>query len=290
MQTIYRRLEPETIDALAANAAIQTDWFRVNNAYKAIKYGTPLVSTAVSAGNALIDSTVANCFGAPVGIDCSAYQTGTYAAAWYSGATLYLLARISSTAPSGEALSLTERITNGDMETGDPPTGYISRNSATLSRQGSGQAGNCLLVSRSTVNNPGAYKSYIETTGNLQKVTVYAKAKEEATASLYQSSDTAVSSGVVSQTAEAAADWSTQLSTYRTVMSGASVYVSMYVTASNGTDGAYFDTLSSRSVTMPAATGVLLESSPGVRGYIYKHASFDPNAASTFKIFYVGAP
>jgi len=69
---------------------------------------------SILANQAMMDTTATNSFVAPVGLDLSAYQTGTYAIALYQ-ATKMCWGYISATAPAGE--TSTELITNGTFET-----------------------------------------------------------------------------------------------------------------------------------------------------------------------------
>ena len=62
-----------------------------------------IVPFDITAGNALIDSTTANAFCAPVGVDLSPYR-GKFMELW-SGSTLWAQAWISATAPGGESLT-----------------------------------------------------------------------------------------------------------------------------------------------------------------------------------------
>jgi hypothetical protein len=55
-----------------------------------------------------------------------------------------------------------------------------------------------------------------------------------------------------------------------------------------GATDATVDLYSAKKVTDCAATGALLTTDGTTRGYISLNASFNPNLASTFKVFYIG--
>ena len=167
--------------------------------YQIIKENrTTLIATSnITAGNALMDTTTANAFAAPVGVDLTAYQDGRHLAHFTDSSGYVAVGWISATAPSGEALG-------------------AEINSGTL------------------------------TISKLYKITA------------------------------------TEANHF-----GTGYLVDRYFT-SLGTETCDANNKVKEN-TMPAATGALLLSSKGgSRGYLYKHASFDPNGALTLKILFMG--
>jgi hypothetical protein len=138
-------------------------------------------------------------------------------------------------------------------------TDVSSFSSATLTSVAGGKTNNCLLIARNGVANPGGFESLNTVVNGLYLASVYAKAKEEATAALgiYRTSTAQVAYKIV--TAEAAADWSVQLSLYYTVPATPQ-YMIIQSVAAAGTNGTYFDTASVKQVITPSATGVTISS------------------------------
>ena len=217
-----------------------------------------VASGDITAGNALIDATTANAFAAPVGVDLSAYQTGKYRLDLYSTATGVLWAQgfISATAPSGLEESTT------DVYSGYNLTSGWTTITATI---------NSVNKFTNTSTDAFVYKN-MAVAGGLYKTTLTAT----------------VTSGVLRVLANggslimAIAGAGSKYATNRI-----DVVSRMYFKNIGGGNGAetVIDSISMFRVSMPAATGVLLLSSyGGSRGFVFQHASFDPNAALSYKI------
>jgi hypothetical protein len=216
-----------------------------------------IISSEITAGNALIDSTTANAFIAPVGVDLSPYR-GKFMELW-SGSTLWAQAWISATAPSGEALDGTNIVTNGDFASSNGwITSVFTISGGTLNANGSGYA------ARTTVSPLGSlYKLSVDITA-------------------YTSGNFCMAfAGFNSPSFTSATPPETKI---------------VYINASTANSQIWFkslvipliatvDNFTAYKVTMPAATGALLLSTQGgSRGWAYKHASFNPNAALTMRI------
>jgi hypothetical protein len=224
-----------------------------------------IISSEITAGNALIDSTTDNAFIAPVGVDLSPYR-GKFMELW-SGSTLWAQAWISATAPSG--LAETEAIVNGDFSawTGDNPNSwsfigtedannYITQDPAGQAKMARGATGYYHPL-QSIITTGGLYHSSIDINAITGTFTFHSGAY------IYASYTT---------TGTKTAYWTQFYSN--------SLYLFL---AANST--ATIDNVSAKCVTMPAATGALLLSTQGgSRGWAYKHASFNPNAALTMRI------
>jgi len=218
----------------------------------------PVIATHnISAYNALMDTTTDNAFAAPVGVDLSPYQDGKHILALYDASGYAAAGWISATAPSGE--SLTDVLTYATLNLTSGWTVY----------------GATITDADSFVNTKisGLVYKYIMIVGNLYKSSISAT----------------VSAGTVMIHGPA-------FSTIYAINGAGDAYAtavntSIVLANVSGGVGATTDitAINVASVDMPAATGALLLSSKGgSRGYIYKHASFDPNAALTAKILYVG--
>jgi len=213
-----------------------------------------VASGDITAGNALIDSTTANAFAAPVGVDLSAYQTGKYRLDLYQTSTGVLWAQgfISATAPSGLALSATDLASGWNITNWTLGSGNVSITDADtyVSTAGAGIYKNLGLVSQRLYQ------------------FVIAGTVSAGFCRLLDFDGTSYNPNAFGTT------YGTWKTTNRPVY--------LYNSAAATTD---ITTLQIKQVTMPAATGALLLSSyGGSRGFVFKHASFDPNAALSYKI------
>jgi hypothetical protein len=211
-----------------------------------------IISSEITAGNALIDSTTANAFIAPVGVDLSPYR-GKFMELW-SGSTLWAQAWISATAPGGESLTDVLTYATLNLTSGWTPTLATATDADSFV-------------------NTGVNGMLNKTTGPL------------ATGKLYKSTFAAtVSAGTARLVgANSVTICNNNVTMYATAVGGSSFYIFNY----SGGIGATTDitALNVASVDMPAATGALLLSTQGgLRGWAYKHASFNPNAALTMRI------
>jgi len=246
------------------------NWFNKNSAfnwndaygytYQIIKENraVTVATSSVSAGNALIDATTANAFAAPVGVDLTAYQDGRHLAHFTDSSGQVAVAWISSTAPSGEALSdeIIGNTTFDDASWWDGITGGYSVSGGVL---------NC--------NSPttDVKKTATLTAGKLYKRSVTITRVSGVLNVLYDGNKAPIT--MVGTTT----NYFTPIGTILILSGGGGSFV--------GT----IDNPSLKQVTMPAATGALLLSSKGgSRGWLYKSATFDPNLAQTLKILYYG--
>jgi hypothetical protein len=216
-----------------------------------------VASGDITAGNALIDSTTANAFAAPVGVDLSAYQTGKYRLDLYSTASGVLWAQgfISATAPSGLA-------DGGEL---NPDTTFDA----------GGWSGTGWVVSggvaTATNTTESVYRSMLTLPSSKLFKTVYE-------VSSFTSGKCAVRLSGINGAEKGATGTYTDY-----ITGGASTNAGITGTSTPFTGS--ITSLSVKQLTMPAATGALLLSSyGGSRGFVFKHASFDPNAALSYKI------
>jgi hypothetical protein len=217
-----------------------------------------IVPFDITAGNALIDSTTDNAFIAPVGVDLSPYR-GKFMELW-SGSTLWAQAWISATAPSGEALGSSLFVNNADFATDEPAGTSWTRGTGWTISGGVAVASSVTGTSLSQGStSPGAlYKMVVDLKSRTQGTVVFR-----------------VSGSGFGATS--------------TVANGITQYITATSAANIGFTGTSFsgtiDNPFAYQVTMPASTGALLLSTQGgSRGWAYKHASFNPNAALTMRI------
>jgi hypothetical protein len=211
-----------------------------------------IISSEITAGNALIDSTTDNAFIAPVGVDLSPYR-GKFMELW-SGSTLWAQAWISATAPSGESLTDVLTYATLNLTSGWTPTSVtITDADSFVNTSANGYPIKLALLVRGKL-----YKSSIVATASAGTVRVQGSSSTP----------------------------------YYAVNGAGNMYATainsdMVLANFNGGIGATTDitALNVASVDMPAATGALLLSTQGgSRGWAYKHASFNPNAALTMRI------
>ena len=231
---------------------------KVNNAVE-------VATGSIDAGNALMDTTTANAFAAPVGVDLSPYQDGKHILAMYQ-ATGAAIGWISATAPSGESLDVELYV---DTVFTIPPWIKASANwsiaGGIATHNGSNQATDYVAV--------GITRSV----GMLYKNTITVSAYTSGSFQIYDNSATTFSPAISSSGDK-------EFYATRTAAAGGSGYTSN-ATSFNGS----ITTPSLKRVLDVAATGALLLSTKaGSRGYLLKGTGFDPNAAMTFKVYYVG--
>jgi hypothetical protein len=233
----------------------------------------PIVATgSITAGNALMDTTVSNAFAAPVGVDLSPYQDGRYMIAFYQ-ATGMAAGYISSTAPSGLAVGADVgndfTAWTGSLPTGWSQYGVLDGNNYTEQNP----AGNMHLVSDGTAI--GIQKSVL-TIGTLYRTTLDISA---ITGTFLAGDNIAGAS-----TGKIYSSIGASQAGYFTCKNSTAV-----IKRNSAAVNATMDNWKLEPVTMPAATGALLLSTKGgSRGYLVKEAGFDPNAASTYKVLYLG--
>ncbi len=223
-----------------------------NCRYEILKVlNAPVVATAaLTARNALMDTTTANAFAAPVGVDLTAYQDGRHILALYNTTGGYAaIGHISATAPGGE--NYVDQFPPSDLQ-----AGWVDNLDGTYT------GSNTSLSMYKAAGVVGGYYKAIFTIDSVTGGVVYSQFGGE--------------SGLTKGTIGS-------LTTYKNQTVNTVLY--LRATAFSGVVSG----LSFSRLTMPAATGALLLSTKGgARGYLYKHASFDPIAAMTYKVLFVG--
>jgi hypothetical protein len=153
-------------------------------------------------------------------------------------------------------------ITNGDMETGDPPSDWTAANSAVLSRQPGGQSGNCLQLTNGAATGGTAYQDKAVTSGLWYLFSGYGKtgtmnprfkltsAAAEAGAVLYDSSGFS------------AASWTQKVATIRAI--SATICVVNRAGAGTLSAACQFDTLTLKPLTLSELLTSITESTPDV--------------------------
>ncbi len=228
-----------------------------------------VLSGTATEGKQRFDITTANAFVAlyqsdgTTAIDLSAYQTGKYIFAAYNTTGGYAaIAKIKGSAPGGETLG-DELV---DAWTNDPVYPYDTWTPGV---------GNLITQAISD-------GSSIARASKLVTATMGALYKEVATF--------AVASGTTPVLAWYLGGVDIMFATGTTTgkyMTATVATDSLYLFNTNATDFG-LSLFSLKRLTDCATTGALLTSDGTNRGFIYKHASFSPNAEFTYKILYVG--
>ncbi len=250
----------------------------------------PVVASGnISAGNALLDTTTANAFAAPVGVDLSPYQDGNHILALYQ-ATKTAYAWISDTAPGGETLgskldpnntAISDTGTEADATTDWNTSGTPETIESTAA--GTPDTGTYHFH---VVESAAAYSGFMRgnavserTSGTLYKMS-YAH-KVISGQLLVQIAGT----GLAAQGVHTVAGY-TDSALYYT---GSGVALNVYFRSNAVASEFYIDNVQVTAVTDCATTGALLLSTKGgARGWTYNNG-IDPNAAFSYKVFYVGA-
>jgi uncharacterized protein YneR len=227
----------------------------------------------IAAGSSKIDLTTANAF-AEFGVDLTSYQDGKHMIQLYNTATGYgAWGWISGTAPAGETLSGTELVTNGTFDVNI--NGWNNNNFDTFAWS----AGKLALTGLVAGREGWSDDNISLVAAQLYKYSVDIVTNNNIREQLRVGGGSALLSGI--QTAVNAS-----VSGYYTAVTTENV-VFMFQASTIMTGSA--DNVSVQRVTDVAITGALITSAKGVatRGWPYAHVSFNPNLASTFKIFKV---
>ena len=234
-----------------------------------------VTSGTYAAGAGMFDLTTANAFTGCA--DLSAYQDGKHLL-WASDGTNSLLARISATAPGGETLDV-ELVTNGD---GESAVGWLTVD-ATVASVAGGEAGNCLELTKTAGVYQDLYRAFATVSGGLYLMGRSVKSGTSGNQlSAWGLLNTARTAYVASKNTTSSGSWAAD-TLYVTATQANQIIITEKNTSTAGT--MLFDTLTAKRVLTPAATGALLLGSTGARGYINLSASFNPNAAGSFKVF-----
>ncbi len=211
-------------------------------------------------------------------LDFSAYGTGNWEVILTdsSGNRARGIAGVVGTGETlGSELAPTSTCTD-PADDQDNTTGWSPSN-ATLSSVAGGYNGFALLVARNA-GNPAAFKGFSTVTGRLLRIAGRAKQKEEATVQMAISETGDYGISIAETTWEAPNDWNTQKTLYGVVGSDTAIYTIVWVSTTNATDGAYFDDISTKQVTEPAATGIHILNGPGgSEAWAEIDSSFDYN-------------
>lgn len=250
------------------NFANKNSAFNYNDAsgytYEIIKVNNAVVvaSGSIAANQALMDTTSDNAFVAPVGVDLSPYQDGRHMFRMQNTTGSYVaFGYISSVAPAGEAL--TEKLANSTFASDEPPgTAWTKNANATIS------GGVASLTSLAN-----CYQAINVSTGQLLKSVIVQNSG--ANTNFY--ADLATGSSVI-------------ISVGTTTFYNTKIGLGLHNVGFYGAGTCVIESASNSQVTMPVATGALIVSTQGgaTRAFAYKHASFDPNLASTYQILYLG--
>jgi hypothetical protein len=228
----------------------------------------PVIAThSITVGNALIDATEANAFAAPVGVDLSAYQDGRHMLALYDSSGYAAIAHISATAPGGEALG--DELITGWTNSTAPYETFTTSGTDITSAINTTSAG--IAYCNTSLTNGALYRFVVTLTVN---------------SGVAPNVSMRVSSISGDRTFILPAGGATGAYEQYTTLTVAAAYVQF-----SAGDPVNFSASgnSLKKLTTPPATGVLLLSRKGGdRGWLYKHASFNPNSAITAKILYVG--
>ena len=239
-----------------------------------------VASGSVTAANTQLSLVDGTAFAYLVGVDLSAYQTGKYLLSVYNSSTSLLIAQgyISDTAPAGETLDA-ELLTNGNMETGDPPTGWLAT-TATLdgvADERTGGAGAQSLSITATAANGDAHKNATVVSGALYFIDSWSK-MVSGTGSIIPGID-----GVVNIANIASTSW-THATLYR--VANETTWWCKFRITDNGSEGRG-DDFSVKKLLDPPSTGVRIEATPGGAQNWMRLGSGAVNAAITYKIFKV---
>ncbi len=232
-------------------------------------YRTPPVVVAsgtVTQANFHADLTTDNAFVELVGVDLTAYQTGSYSIGIYNVTGGYgILGHISATAPAGETLGV-EKYSDPVFDVDATWTKGTGWTIAGGKANAAASSGNLTQTASITETQYALYKMVITcdsyTSGSFNAVFfgIASGPSSTATASFYRTSDLATEQPC-------------------------GVRISTALTAT-------FTDISLKRVTDPPSTGARIVSTKGgaTRAWYWKHASFDPNQANgvTYKVYYLG--
>lgn len=231
-----------------------------------------VASDTYTAANARFDLTSTNAF-AEFAVNLSGYHGGNYLLCAYDSSGYAAIGHIKASAPLGETLSGSELFTNANFDAGD--SGWTKGTNWTIVDQGGGDyegvatgAAVDALMSQTITHEIGAlYKG----TGVCTNYTAGG-------VRLFLNSGATVGStltGLGTSTAYYSATATSKTAGMRVASSAATLRI---------------DDMSCQRVTDCAITGALIVSAKGgaTRSWTTKHASFNPNSAGTYKIFYLG--
>jgi len=234
------------------------------------KAAVVVATDTIAAGAAKLDTTTANAFYGGA-VDLSAYQTGKHILALYNTTGGYgAIAWISAEAPAGETLG-------GDLVT-DPlfnDDGAWAKEEAAWTVDTTNHWAVATLVRNNYwIKNT---LSSASTVGSLYKIAGECLTLTSSTWNLAFSGSTSLPTVYSSTGVKTIYLTSDQIGT-----------TAGFSGRNDNTSGT-FDNFHVYKFTAPVATGALLLSTRGgSRGWISKHASFDPNLEMTYKIYYVG--
>lgn len=188
---------------------------------------------------------------------------------------------------AGTEETYSELVSNGNMETGDPPTGWLTTNATTdgVADERTGGAGAQSIKVIRTGSGAVSYRSVTTVSGSLYVLSGWMKGDGTNQATIFINSYVATGDAKMSlwSPIPALTDW-TEYSSRSTITNAATdnIYLNTASTASAYT---LFDDVSFKKVITPSATGFWIRSTAnGTNGDAWssKHASFNPNQASGF--------
>ena len=233
---------------------------------KPVVYSGTITGLRISAvdGTAFIDAASAITSYADGNHEISIYDTNGYK-----------LVGVLKEAGSGETLG-SELVKNGNMETGDPPTGWTAENGATLSSvadERTGGAGAASINCQRGSNNLAVSQSIIVATGGLHKTDYWRKNIDQNSGAIVYVF------GAAQGTISASTDWNRVSAYYSSTSTSANVWLLSSNTTAKHTR---YDDISVKQVTAPSTDGCTIVSTKGGTTYNFtsKHASFAYNAAS----------
>lgn len=207
-----------------------------------------LATAAITAGNALMDTTTANAFAAPVGVDFGAYRTGKHILKLVDSANKEVWAYIGATAPGGLE-EATDVLSGWNLTSGFTTSGATIGDADTFTA-----TGNYGYIS----------KASILTSGGLYKGSFDADI-----ATSYMSDNNG--------------NWQILSDISNKYVTAGGISFRIYGRFTN--DVTNITSMSLYRVTSPATTGALLcSTTTGTRGFIRYDTGFNPNAAMTYYI------
>lgn len=249
---------------------------------------------SIPANEAKLDTTSDNAFAAPessgVPIGLSAYQDGRHVLWLKDSSNNIAFGHIKGTAPGGETLAAS-LLLNGNMETGDPPTGWTATSSTVDGvadeRTGGAGAQSIDILATGTYGRVLQANGTAAVVGALYKASVYNKNVSGGHGSMrlafvsafFQEKD--YNNAVWTQEAGYCTSDNPNWSFYN--YGCTDVYVAG--------DRQRYDDAALQRVTDCAATGALIVSTQGgaTRAWT-KNNITNPNLALTYKVFFIGDP
>jgi hypothetical protein len=187
---------------------------------------------------------------------------------------------------TGETLG-SELVTNGSMETADPPSGWSLKSSTTFAAEadertgGTGSKSGCVTSTSGSAR--GVYQACVSSAADGKMYALGLWHKNKVGTTKFVRLTDAYEAVYVTSAALNSATWA-YYSTYATA-ANFNVYVFLYAgTVTN--DSSLYDDVSFRQVLTPSTDGVLIVSTKGgaVPNFAYKNTSFTYNAETNYVV------